>query len=540
MIGSGIGRNTYLVVTPCGFSSTRLGTLSSSRDLTGALIADKYELLRLIGRGGMGAVYEARNVTTLRRCAVKVLLSPELSGDAEVVKRFFREARASGLIESEHVVAAFDSGIDAAERVYYVMECLQGEDLEQTLNRLGSLNPQAAIRIALQAAKGLASAHALGIVHRDVKPANLFLAVGPGDEVRVKILDFGVAKVKMEVFNESTGSLTHSGSLLGTPLYMSPEQLRRASAIDESADVWSLGVVLFECLTGDLPWGDCDGIGELVTAILTLRVPLIQDVAPWVKPELAELVQRALSRDTGQRLKSATQLSEALLKLAGADARLRLAEITSPDERERSSRAPRLSLPDTVMIGPTPASGSPVVTTTAPRRARRLSLPLIFGAAVLGGAAAWTFAGRSPSNPAVPAAQAVPVASSAPAPAAVVAPVPSQPSLKRLSLEVSPAAARVSIDGVAAAVRAGRVLVEGPVGSVRTARVTVAGRSIEQRVAITEDGLIPPRVGVAVGGQSANPPVPAPKLQAVQAAEVAAPTPTPVSSTAVGLTTVFE
>src|SRR6478752_7552 len=106
----------------------------------------------------------------------ELLRTPELAGDAEVVKRFFREARASGLIESEHVVAAFDSGIDAAEHVYYVMECLQGQDLEQTLDRLGSLNPQAAIKIIVQVAKGLESAHALGIVHRDVKPANLFLA----------------------------------------------------------------------------------------------------------------------------------------------------------------------------------------------------------------------------------------------------------------------------------------------------------------------------------------------------------------------------
>src|SRR6478609_2060041 len=111
------------------------------------MVAEKYELLRLIGRGGMGAVYEARNITTLKRCAVKVLLTPELAGDAEVVKRFFREARASGVIESEHVVAAFDSGIDAAEHVYYVMECLHGEDLEQALRRTGPLNPDAAAKI---------------------------------------------------------------------------------------------------------------------------------------------------------------------------------------------------------------------------------------------------------------------------------------------------------------------------------------------------------------------------------------------------------
>jgi serine/threonine-protein kinase len=504
------------------------------------LIADKYELLRLIGRGGMGAVYEARNVTTLRRCAVKVLLSPELAGDAEVVKRFFREARASGLIESEHVVAAFDSGIDAAERVYYVMECLQGEDLEQTLNRLGSLNPQAAIKIALQAAKGLASAHALGIVHRDVKPANLFLAVGPGDELKVKILDFGVAKVKMEVFNESASSLTHSGSLLGTPLYMSPEQLRRASAIDESADVWSLGVVLFECLTGELPWGDCDGIGELVTAILTLRLPFVQDIAPWVKPELAELVQRALSRDTEQRLKGATQLGDALAKLVNGDLRLRLEEITSPDERERNSRAPRLSLPDTVMIGPTPASGTPVVTTTAPARSRN-RLPLVFGAAALAGAVAWTLAerpARSSDKPPAAAASAPAVTPTTPSPAVMVS-TPAPAALKRFSLEVSPATARVSIDGLVAEARAGRVLIEGVVGSAHTARVTFAGRSNEQRVAITEEGLVPGRIAVAASVVSAGQPPAPPKSSAAPVAEAPAnPVPTPASS--VDLTTVFE
>ena len=499
------------------------------------MIADKYELLRLIGRGGMGAVYEARNVATLRRCAVKVLLSPELAGDAEVVKRFFREARASGLIESEHVVAAFDSGIDAAERVYYVMECLQGEDLEQTLDRLGSLNPQAAIKIALQAARGLASAHALGIVHRDIKPANLFLAVGPGDEVKVKILDFGVAKVKMEVFNESAASLTHSGSLLGTPLYMSPEQLRRASAIDESADVWSLGVVLFECLTSELPWGACDSIGELVTAILTLRVPLIQDLAPWVKPELADLVQRALSRDAEHRLKNAQQLGEALSKLLGADQRLRLAEITSPDERERSTLAPRISLPDTVMIGPTPISGTPVVTSKAPVHERRLSLPLIFGAAALGGAAAWTFVARplsAPKNQAATAVHAQAVLPSAPDSTAAV--LPSQPVPKRLALEVSPAAARVWLDGTPVEVRDGRVIIEGTVGVVRTARVMAGGRTMEQRIAITEDGLIPPRLTVASGAQ---PVIPRPSASSPPQAPT---TPAPSSSAPNGLTTIFE
>jgi eukaryotic-like serine/threonine-protein kinase len=522
--------------------------LSSAGDLTGALIADKYQLLRLIGRGGMGAVYEARNVATLKRCAVKVLLSPELAGDGEMVKRFFREAKASGLIESEHVVAAFDSGIDAAERVYYVMECLQGEDLEQTLGRLGLINPQAAIKIILQAATGLASAHRLGIVHRDVKPANLFLSVGPGDEVKVKILDFGVAKVKMEVFNESNNSLTQSGSLLGTPLYMSPEQLRRASAIDESADVWSLGVVLFECLTGELPWGACDGIGELVAAILTLRLPLIQDLAPWVRPDLAEVVQRTLSRDPNQRLCSATLLCEALSKLVNGDARLYLDEISVPDDQERRSLAPRVSIPDTVMIGPTPHSSTPVVSTAVPRPARRSApLPVVFGALVVAGAAAWTATQRPAAHPvsqAAPVAAPSPSAPSTPlqqrtAPSPIASARTDAPLSKRFLLEVNPAAAHIAVDGVSAQVLAGRVAIEGAVGSVHTVRVTFAGRNSEQRIAITHDGLVPSRVNmppVAQPPEHVNPPENSAPKTDDKATISAAPTAAPSA----GLSSIFE
>jgi eukaryotic-like serine/threonine-protein kinase len=475
-------------------------TLISPGDLSGTLIAGKYELLRLLGRGGMGAVYEARNTGTLKRCAVKLLLTPELAGDAEVVRRFFREARASGLIESEHVVAAFDSGSDQAGNVYYVMECLRGEDLEQALDRLGQLDPISAAKIILQAAKGLACAHALGIVHRDVKPANLFLALGPGDEIKVKILDFGVAKVKMEMFNESSNTLTQGGSLLGTPLYMSPEQLRRASSIEASADVWSLGVVLFECLTGALPWGDCHGIGELVTAILTARLPLVQDLAPWVQPELAEMVQRALSRDPEQRLRSAAELRDALVELIGADTRLFLHQIRAPDEQQRSSRAPRLAIADTVMIGPMPPHSSmPVVTTTAPARPTapgRRAPAIALAAAGLAGALAWTMT-RPPSAPL--SSSLLPNAVSAPAvpvPSAVtpLLDVPPEPEPASFALEVGPPNALVSVDGKPVPVKEGKVLLDGPVGSVRSLRVSLGGRSRDARVAITHDGLVPARV----------------------------------------------
>lgn len=474
-------------------------------DLTGVRIADKYELVRLIGRGGMGAVYEARNVATLKRCAVKVLLTPELSGDAEVVKRFFREARASGLIESEHVVAAFDSGIDSAERAYYVMECLQGEDLEQTLRRASPLDPDVAAKITLQAATGLASAHALGIVHRDVKPANLFLAQGPEGTVKVKILDFGVAKVKMELFNESSNSLTHAGSLLGTPLYMSPEQLRRASAIDESADVWSLGVVLFECLTGQSPWGKVDGIGELVTAILTAEVPHVQDWAPWVGPELADVVHRTLSRDSERRLKSAAELRDALRRIVSSTPLLQ-DDIATPAEQTRSSRAPRLSLPDTVMIGPTPPSGLPVVTTTAPApprsRFRPFAIAVMVGA--LAGAGAWTLASgyaKSAKPLEVELVPPVAAASEASQPSAT-----ELPAIKTFGLEVAPSAVAVTVDGKAKPSTNGHVTLSGEVGSVLTVKLSYAGQSIEQRVAITTQGLVPSRVAISKPSAVSGPP----------------------------------
>ncbi len=516
--------------------------MSSQGDLTGTLVADKYELLRLIGRGGMGAVYEARNVTTLKRCAVKLLLTPELAGDAEVVKRFFREAKASGMIESEHVVAAFDSGIDPSGHVYYVMECLRGEDLEQTLTRLGELSPRAAAKVILQAATGLASAHALGIVHRDVKPANLFLAVLPDGEVKVKILDFGVAKVKMEVFNESTSSLTVSGSLLGTPLYMSPEQLRRASAIDQSTDVWSLGVVLFECLTGELPWGDCDGIGELVTAILTSRLPLIQDLAPWVGPDLAEIAQRALSRDPLERLKSASELREGLLQIVGDDARLYLHEITGPDEQQRRTAAPRLSLPETVTVGITPHSGTPLAATVAPlaipRRSR--SLPVSIAAVAVAASAIWLLSPREQPPVAVNAAVNAPVPPRALASATLASAEPKrEPQTRSFTIEAGPPDARISVDDQPVQARDGTVSIEGALGSIHEVRITRGGKTFTQQVVLTVQGPVPARVWAPV----ASPPVKSLGSAAKPSHSAQAPSsPPPTAATAApsGLSTVFE
>ncbi|MET0793467.1 MAG: protein kinase [Polyangiaceae bacterium] len=467
--------------------------MGQADDLSGETIAGKYELLRLIGRGGMGAVYEGRVLSTLKRCAVKLLLTPSLAGDDHVVKRFFREARACGMIQSQHVVTAFDSGVDGAGHPFYVMELLKGEDLEQALHRLGPLSPIAATKIVYQAALGLAKAHELGIVHRDVKPANLFLAYGDDGEVTVKVLDFGVAKVKMEVFNETSISVTRTGSMLGTPLYMSPEQVKRASAIDASADVWSLGVLLFECLSGGLPWGKVDSFGELMAAILTKELPLLQDLAPWVRPTLAEVTHRAMSRDVVYRLRDANELQRALKDLLPNGARLTQGDIAALAESERNALAPRLSLADTVMLRPTLWPRSPESRATPrARRIRRLGAVVVtLAAATL----AWNLRSREPVEPRVVAQQQP---APLPAPHSASSPAPEAPQDLHFQLEIAPADASVTVDGLKAPAIDGKLELVGALGTKRLVQLRFAGQSGEQEVTFTAEGLFPRKVVLPV------------------------------------------
>jgi serine/threonine-protein kinase len=192
--------------------------------IAGETIDGKYQIVRRLGQGGMGEVYEARHLGTGRRVAIKVVFGEALAQDREIVARFQREARAAGAIESQHVVQVLDTGFDPESgHPYLVMEYLTGRDLQATLQELGHLPPDLALRIVAQVCLGLARAHEAGVVHRDIKPANVFLARLDGGEVVVKVLDFGIAKLRMEKFSTVDGtSLTQSGSLLGSPYYMSP------------------------------------------------------------------------------------------------------------------------------------------------------------------------------------------------------------------------------------------------------------------------------------------------------------------------------
>jgi serine/threonine-protein kinase len=224
------------------------------------VIAGRYELTRELARGGMGAVWFARDRGLERDVALKLILA-EGADSTSAVERFTREARLLASLSSRHVVHVFDFGVDGRSP-FLVMELLHGEDLGARLKRQGRLTPEETAHLSGQIARALAGAHERGLVHRDLKPGNVFLAQIDGEEV-VKVLDFGIAK-SLD-FAVDGGELTKTGALVGTPQYMSPEQIRAAKRVDHRSDLWSLAVVLYRCLTGQLAFSG-GSLGDLVMA----------------------------------------------------------------------------------------------------------------------------------------------------------------------------------------------------------------------------------------------------------------------------------
>jgi len=335
------------------------------------LVDGKYQLVRQLGQGGMGAVYEARHKGTGRRVAVKLIAGASMQRNAEVVARFQREAMASGAIESQHIAQILDTGVDPTTgSPYTVMELLSGEDLEQALARLGPLAPDVALRIAAQACQGLRKAHEASVIHRDIKPANLFLVKGEEGGVVVKLLDFGIAKVKAEQAEApESGSLTRTGSMIGSPLYMSPEQARGKKEIDHRTDVWSLGVVLYEALAGRTPHGHIDAVGELIFQICSLPAPPVQDHAPWVPAEVAAIVHKALALDPAQRFESAREMGEAIRAQLRSGSTLSESMFVPLSGEARAVAAPKFELTS----GMRARAPSDVGVEPAPRASRAVS-----------------------------------------------------------------------------------------------------------------------------------------------------------------------
>jgi serine/threonine protein kinase len=310
------------------------------------IIGGKYQVVRLIGGGGMGQVYEARHTGTGRRVAVKVIGQETLTKNKDAVARFQREARAAGAIETQHIAQVFDTGSDPdTGSPFMVMELLEGEDLAHALARLGPLPPELALRIVAQACIGLEKAHATGVVHRDIKPANLFLSKQEKGDVIVKVLDFGIAKVKVDLLaNLGDAALTRTGSMLGSPVYMSPEQVKGEKDADHRSDVWSLGIVLYEALTGTTPHGHFETFGSLIFAICSETPRHVHQRAPWVPAEIGSLVQKALTIDATLRYQSAGEMLDAVVALLPDGTSLEVEMFVSLSGEQRRSVASPLAV----------------------------------------------------------------------------------------------------------------------------------------------------------------------------------------------------
>lgn len=276
----------------------------------GDRIDGKYEIVRLLGEGGMGAVYEGINTRIHRRVAIKVLHAAVASND-EAMKRFEREAQAAGRIGSEHIVEVLDLGdLPGGER-YMVMEFLDGEPLSARISR-GRMAPRDIATLMADVLEGLEAAHQAGIIHRDLKPDNVFLLT-KGDFA--KIVDFGISK-----FNAMGGefSMTRTGAVMGTPYYMAPEQAKGGKDVDHRVDVYAAGVILYQAVVGEVPF-DAGTFNELLFKIVLETPPNIPDIVPGVDPAFVSIVQRAMARDLNERFASAAALRAALTAWLGGN-----------------------------------------------------------------------------------------------------------------------------------------------------------------------------------------------------------------------------
>ncbi|HLK37887.1 MAG TPA: serine/threonine-protein kinase, partial [Polyangiaceae bacterium] len=332
----------------------------------GQVISAKFRIERVLGEGGMGVVVAATHLQLDEAVALKFLRGHSHS-DPESLARFMREARAAAKLKSEHVARVLDVDVTEDGLPYIVMEYLEGQDLARTLLAEGRLPVETAAEYAIQACEGLAEAHARGIVHRDIKPENLFLVDRAQGWRLVKILDFGVSKfaVSRDVANVTTRNM------MGSPCYMSPEQLLSSATVDHRTDLWSLGATLFELVSGKTAYDTKSALPVIVGTILGREPPRLDHALPGVPPELAAVVARCMSKDVDKRFANAAELAVSLLPFAPKRARLaveRAVAVTQSSvisSRERPlppvvSAPPGGAAADVAPIAPTlPSGGTP-------------------------------------------------------------------------------------------------------------------------------------------------------------------------------------
>ena len=402
-----------------------------------------YQVLKQLGTGAMGEVYLAEHRHLKRKAAVK-LLAPELVGRPDLLERFFLEARATSAIAHPGIVQVFDCEVDATGRPYIVMEFLDGETLAAVLARRGALPGLTAARLARGMAEALEAAHAKGIVHRDLKPENIFVQSQPPDSV--KLVDFGIAKLAGD-FRAGQVHQTRSGAMMGTPLYMSPEQCRDSANLDSRTDLYSLGCVLFEMLTGHPPFTHAT-LGDLVVAHMTEAPRDARAVNPSVPPALAALTAELLRKNPAERPPGMRAVAERLATFVGG-------LTTVPDA---PARAPVVTQPPTKSKTTFGDSAAELVAEGAAPPRSRVSMTLVV-AALLGLGAGGVVVSRLRGHhaevaPALAAAESPPATSvpapspppttAAPAPAAVPTPSPTSAAPAPSAAPPSPASAPVA------------------------------------------------------------------------------------------------
>jgi eukaryotic-like serine/threonine-protein kinase len=501
----------------------------------GSTIDGKYLVKSLLGEGGMGSVFEVEHTGTGRRCAVKVINSGDLTRDEQILSRFEREARAAGAIDTQYITQVLDAGLDRESgRPFMAMEFLEGEDLQKFLKRVGPIGPELALRIVAQACLGLSKAHAANVVHRDIKPHNLFLARRDAGEVVIKLLDFGIAKVKMDQAQTREGAdLTKTGNLLGSPLYVSPEQARGKRQIDHRTDVYSLGAVLYQMLCGRTPYEHATALGELILMVCTEPAASVQDHAPWVPPEIARICHRCLQKNPDDRYPSADALFADIRALLPNGWGIHQDMLVSLADSQRHEQAPRLpmSVPppafesgryDAMTSAQAAAAGGDAASTTGPlvrdgtpapssqvpasmaASGGSRAVPIVLAAAAvlgLGAVGAWAFTrppDTSASVAAVPSADEAPPAAS-PAPAPEPDPPPAVEN-KRVKVAIRPADADVEVEGAATKLMGdGYLELNGPPGKVFKVHVAKGPSEADAEVIITESGPFPPIIELKVG-----------------------------------------
>ncbi len=517
-------------------NDTRNPVASIRAPLMSELIGERYRTEEKLGAGGMGTVYAATDTVNGARVAVKVV-SAQVVKNEVLLSRFEREVRAVRALETPHVVRMFDAGCDATSGLpFFVMEVLDGDDVAHVIKRLRPLRPDLALRIGIQACVGLEVAHAARIVHRDIKPSNLFLAKGavPGERI-VKILDFGIAKLVPEPGEAPQSAeltnLTETGSMLGSPLYMAPEQARGHKNIDARADIWSLGVVMYQALTGRTPHPYTDALGELIIAICTEPATRIEQLAPWVPKHIADVVHRALEISPATRYQTISEMRAALHSCLPQGNAIHESMLVTLPESER------IALPIAVGTNYNPNAGSnwgtsdgsggrtmsdqptqhwvgtstgsttpgPVqlgahttpgtlgfgsTTYVAPRQNTGLLVAAVVAFAALGGMSAFLIFGKASA----PKDQDKPTQAMM-APSAVV-------PTRAVRVTIDPPDADVTLDGQTAVLKDAVLTIEGSLGSTHIVRVTALGHTETKNVIVTEQGAVPERVAVATPATS--------------------------------------